>query len=223
MSSPFFAFIRLNFAFLSMYIPSHFRQSDRGVLHALIESNSFATLVSVHDGLPFASHLPFLLDAGRGVHGTLLAHMARANPQWRDFADGRELLAIFQGPHAYITPSWYATEQHVPTWNYAVVHAYGVPRIIDDPDEMMAMLARLVRVNEAGFERPWKMKDDPWTRGLLSAVVGFEIEMTRLEGKFKLSQNRDTEDYAGVLDALGRSDRADDREMAAMMKPRPDA
>jgi transcriptional regulator len=203
-----------------MYLPSHFRENDRRELHAVMTSNSFATLVSVHDGIPFASHLPFLLDPDRGEHGTLLAHMARANPQWRDFADGRELLVIFQGPHRYITPSWYTEEQNVPTWNYVAVHAYGTPRIVDDPDQMMAMLDRLVRTNEAGFERPWELRDDAWTRGLLSAVVGFEMMITRLEGKFKLSQNRDADDHAGVVEVLGRSNRPEDREMAAMMASR---
>jgi transcriptional regulator len=203
-----------------MYLPSHFRENDRRELHAVIAGNSFATLVSIHDGIPFASHLPFLLDPDRGEHGTLLAHMARANPQWRDFADGRELLAIFQGPHGYITPSWYTEGQHVPTWNYVAVHAYGTPRIIDDPDEMMAMLEELVRINEAGFERPWMLRDDTWARGLLSAIVGFEMTITRLEGKFKLSQNRDAEDHAGVVEALGRSNRPEDRKMAVMMASR---
>src|ERR1051325_4993135 len=121
-----------------MYIPNSFREDDPALLHELIRQYNFGILVTQHDSSsssgqgvsPFAAHLPFLVDAKRGPHGTLVAHMARANPQWRDFADGREALAIFQGPHAYISPSWYDEPVSVPTWNYAVVHAYGTPRII---------------------------------------------------------------------------------------------
>jgi len=113
-----------------MYIPNSHRADDRAQLHGLMRQYNFATLVTQHEDAPFATHLPFLLDTERGAHGTLLAHLARANPQWRDFVAGREVLVIFQGPHAYISPSWYQVHPSVPTWNYAVVHAYGVPRII---------------------------------------------------------------------------------------------
>jgi transcriptional regulator len=180
---------------------------------------NFATLVTQHEGAPFATHLPFLLDAGRGPSGTLIAHMARANPQWRDFAAGREALVIFQGPHAYISPSWYQTHPSVPTWNYAVVHAYGVPHIVEDRDTLYHMLEALVDTHEAGFAQPWRM-DLPrdYMDKMMRAVVGFEIEITRLEGKFKLSQNRSEQDRRRVAEMLGESHDPLSTNVAAMME-----
>src|SRR5215467_5979107 len=127
-----------------MYIPKHFREDDLNTLHSLMRTYSFATLITQHEGIPFASHLPFILDTERGPYGTLLAHMARPNPQWHDLTGEQEVLVIFQGPHAYISPSWYDVELSVPTWNYATVHAYGHPRIIDDQTELLAHLRILI-------------------------------------------------------------------------------
>src|SRR6266545_5827323 len=200
-----------------MYIPNSFREDDRSLLHDLMRQHNFGILVTQRDGTPFATHLPFLLDAERGPHGTLLAHMARANPQWRDFAAGGEALVIFQGPHAYISPSWYETHPSVPTWNYAVVHAYGIPRIVEDHATLHHMLETLVDTHEAAFAQPWRL-DLPhvYLDKMMRAVVGFEIEITRLEGKLKLSQNRSEHDQHRVAEALRQSENPLDRSVAEL-------
>jgi transcriptional regulator len=201
-----------------MYLPKSFQIEDLVELHAFMRAYSFATLVTQHQGAPFASHLPFLLDAERGQHGTLLAHMARANPQWRDFAAGGEALVIFQGPHAYISPSWYETHPSVPTWNYAVVHAYGMPQIVEDHAMLHRMLETLVDTHEAAFAQPWRM-DLPhdYLDKMMRAVVGFEIAITRLEGKLKLSQNRSEHDQRRVAEMLRDSDDPLSADVATMM------
>src|SRR5689334_6127120 len=175
-----------------MYTPKHFREEDLSTLHDLMEAYNFAILVTQKDGLPQASHLPFMLDRDRGQYGTLLAHMARANAEWRLFATMSEVLVIFQGPHTYVTPSWYEERLSVPTWNYAAVHAYGKPRIIEDVQEMYVMLERLIGQSEARFEKQWRLDyaRGEYTDKLIRGTVGFEIEITRLEGKYKMSQNR---------------------------------
>ena len=204
-----------------MYLPKSFQIEDIAELHAFMRAYSFATLVTQHEGVPFASHLPFLLDAARAPQGTLLAHMARANPQWRDFAAGGEALVIFQGPHAYISPSWYETHPSVPTWNYAVVHVYGIPRIVEDHATLHHMLETLVDTHEAAFAQPWRM-DLPhdYLDKMMRAVVGFEINITRLEGKLKLSQNRSEHDQHQVAEALGQSENQLDLGVAGMMETR---
>jgi transcriptional regulator len=190
-----------------MYIPNSFRADDRAQLHALMRQYNFAILVTFHEGAPFATHLPFLLDGERGPHGTLLAHMARANPQWRDFAAGTEALVIFQGPHAYISPSWYEVHPSVPTWNYAAIHAYGIPRVVEDPTKLSQMLQALVDTHESAFAQPWRMElPGDYLDKMMRAVVGFEIAITRLEGKLKLSQNRSVSDQQRVTQALASSD-----------------
>jgi transcriptional regulator len=195
-----------------MYIPTAFRADDRAALYDLIERHGFGTLVSVVDGEPFATHLPFVLDRSRGV---LLGHVARANPHARALA-GAAALAIFQGPHAYVSPSWYATAPVVPTWNYAAAHVYGTASLLDEP-RLVELLQRLVRQYEAGRERPWAM-DLPadYMAKMVRAVVGFEVPLTRVEGKFKLSQNRPAEDRAGVIRALAAGGAAE-RELAEFM------
>jgi len=186
-----------------MYIPSAFRVDDRASLYDLIEQNSFGTLVTVLDGIPFASHIPFILDRGRGV---LLGHVARANPQGRSVDGTAEALVIFQGPHAYVSPSWYAAAPAVPTWNYAAVHVYGVPRLLEQAP-LLDLLRQLVRRYETGRERPWPMAlPADYERKMLQAIIGFEIPLTRVEGKFKLSQNRSSEDRRGVIQALEAGD-----------------
>ena len=135
-----------------MYMPERFREDDLLTLHALMRDYSFATLVTQHEGLPFASHLPLMLAADEGPYGTLYGHMARANAQWRDFDASQDVLVIFHGPHTYVSPSWYeADPTNVPTWNYAVVHAYGSPRLITDDDASHALLDTLVQTHEAPF------------------------------------------------------------------------
>lgn len=200
-----------------MYLPNSFRAEDQAQIHALIQRHSFGVLVTQQDGAPCATHLPFMLDPQRGPHGTLLTHMARANSQWRTFGDG-EALAIFQGPHTYISPSWYSSTPSVPTWNYAIAHAYGVPRIIEDEDAIAAMLAQLVDFHEAGFERPWRMELPPdYLHTMIRALVAFEIPIARLEGKFKLSQNRSAQDQRRVAEALAQSASPQDGAVAEQM------
>ncbi len=188
-----------------MYIPPSTRVTDRTVLHELMERFSFGTLVTARDGCPNATHLPFLVSPG-GEHGRLVAHLARANEQWRDFSSGREVLAIFQGDHTYISPAWYEDHPSVPTWNYMAVHAYGVPRVLDDAVLVRQYLESLVALHEAPFDDPWRM-DLPaeYLSGMVRGIVAFEIPISRLEGKFKLSQNRSVRDQRRVVDALSRS------------------
>src|SRR5712692_2294121 len=189
-----------------MYIPKAFREDDISRLHTFMEAYSFATLVTQHESIPFATHLPFLLDAERGPNGILLAHMARANPQWHDFASAQEVLVIFQGPHTYISPSWYEVELSVPTWNYAVVHAYGLPHLIEDGEELYKLLKTLIQTHEAHFEKPWSFQlSEDYLQKMMRGIVGFEIEITRLEGKFKLSQNRTATERENVIAALQES------------------
>ena len=201
-----------------MYIPAAFRVVDTSKLAAFIQRHSFATLVS-HDGtVPFASHLPMLFHPGAGSHGTLVSHMARANPQWQHFASGSEVLVIFHGPHSYISPSWYQTELAVPTWNYATVHAYGVPTVISEHERVVSLLREMVAAYESGFEKPWPGNlPDEYRDKQMRGIVAFEIPVNRLEGKFKLGQNRSTADNQGVFDALSRSDDLDARAIARMM------
>lgn len=201
-----------------MYVPKHFEITEPAVLHRHMERFSFATLVTVHNGLPFASHLPFMIRPDVGECGLLIAHMARANDQWQDFEQGAEALVIFQGQHAYISPSWYRNEPNVPTWNYLTVHAYGVPRIIDDEARIADLLRELVATNEAQFDEPWPMDlSRRYLHGRMRAIVMFEIPIGRLEGKFKLNQNHPTENRAAVVAALSASDDAQQREIAAVM------
>lgn len=200
-----------------MYLPPYFAEDDREILYSVIRENNFGVLVTTADGAPVATHLPFLLEGD-----TLVAHMARANPQWETFANAGEVLCIFHGPHGYISPSWYVSKKTVPTWNYVAVHVYGTPRIIDDPAAMLAMQERLVAAHEAGSPTPWTMDGlpDGYVDGQMRAIINFEIPIARIEGKFKLNQNRKPEDRAGVIAALRVSPRAGDQELADMMDGR---
>ncbi len=201
-----------------MYLPKSFHETDNNKLFEIMRQFSFATLITAPGGVPYATHLPIHLDDKRGDYGTLVAHIARANPQWRDFEAGSEVLVIFQGPHSYISPSWYEIHPSVPTWNYVAIHAYGKPRLIEDMGELQAMLGTLVNTYESGFEHPWEMDlPEDYLHKMMKAIVGFEIEITRLEGKFKLSQNRGEHDQWLVVQAL--KDSADPliREVAELM------
>ncbi len=185
-----------------MYTPKHFLEDHTPVLHEIMRSNSFATLVTHGPGGMTASHLPFLIDDTRGEFGTLRGHMARANSQWQDFVDGAEVLVIFAGPHAYISPSWYGPGKSVPTWDYLAVHAYG-PAVVLEDAATLALLRDQVSTYESGFARPWTLDAQPagYIEALSKGVVAFEIEISRLEGKAKLSQNRPA-DQPGVAAAL---------------------
>lgn len=201
-----------------MYSPEAFQVHDAATLAAFMRQHSFATIVT-HDGaVPHATHMPVLLEQERGPHGTLISHVARANPQWRQFENGQEVLVMFQGPHAYVSPAWYVTTPAVPTWNYTAVHAYGVPRIVHDHDRFAQMLHDLIEFYESSRHDRWDGQMPVEFRdGLMKAIVGVEIEITRIEGKFKLSQNRPKE-LPGVIAALEASADPMDREVAQLMR-----
>jgi transcriptional regulator len=197
-----------------MYIPAAFRETRLDALHGLIQANSFGTLVSQLDGELFATHIPFLLSPALGPNGTLRGHMARANPHWRAF-DGAEALAIFQGPHAYISPAWYVAEEAVPTWNYAVVHVYGAPRVVDDPREVRDILEETVNTFDTEGWRTARV-DEQYITNLAKAIVAFEMPIARLQGKRKLGQNRPVEDARGA--ARGLRAVADQMEATAQLR-----
>jgi transcriptional regulator len=206
-----------------MYLPRMFQEQDPQRLFAFMRRHSFATLVTVEDGVPFASHLPFLAEppGPEGTQGRLLAHMARANPQWRAFSQERDVLVIFQGPHTYVSPSWYVTEPNVSTWNYTVVHAYGRPRLIEEPEECMRILRESVSTYEAGFEKPWTLEQiGDYARKLLPGIAAFELRLSRIEGKFKLNQNRAPEDRRAVMERLERSEDLEQRAVGTLMRER---
>jgi transcriptional regulator len=208
-----------------MYVPPFFSESSPEELRRIIREHPLGMLVTHAAAGLEANHLPFVLDEGRGASGTLLAHVARANPLWQDVRHGDSVLVLFRGAHGYISPSWYVSKQethrHVPTWNYEVVHAHGRIRIHDDASFVRGMVARLTRQQEAGMPVPWKMSDAPadYLAEHLAHIVGLEIEITRLEGKRKLSQNREPRDFDSTVDAL---EERGDRELAeAMRRARP--
>lgn len=204
-----------------MYSPAAFRQDDLAALHQQILDCRLATLVSQGPSGLQASHLPLLLEPGEGRFGTLYGHFARANPQWRDLADGAEALVVFQGPEAYISPSWYAAKaEHgkaVPTWNYIAVHAQGRADVFDDAERLLQLVSRLSERHEAGRAQPWAVSEAPrdYIDGMLRAIVGFTLPIERLQGKWKLGQNRSAADQAGVHAGLAASVDSRDRELAA--------
>jgi transcriptional regulator len=207
-----------------MYTPKHFEQPRTGVMHELMRARPLATLVALASNGLEANHIPLHLVDTPAPFGTLRGHVARANPLWRDFNKDVEVLAIFHGPDSYITPSWYATKQEtgkvVPTWNYAVAHAYGTLRIIDDATWVRAQLEALTNHNEAGFAHPWSVSDAPheYTEKLIESIVGFEIVITGLSGKWKVSQNQPAQNQASVIAGLNTSNQPDAAEMAALVK-----
>ena len=193
------------------YLPPHFAQNDSAALHALVQAHPLATWVLPQPDALLVNHIPFLLDADRGEHGTLVGHVARANPVWQALADAPGV-AIFQGPQAYISPSWYPSKHAhgkvVPTWNYAVVHAHGVARCFDDRARLLDLVTRLTQQHEAHQPAPWHVSDAPasYIDSMLAAIVGIEIPVQRWVGKWKTSQNRTPADQLGVvagLQALG--------------------
>ncbi len=202
-----------------MYIPSAFAESDPTTLHHFIRRNSFGVLASQGEAGLIASHLPLLLDAEAGPHGHLLGHMARANPHWRD--PGREVLAIFSGPHVYVSPSWYEEGGTVPTWNYVAVHAYGSFRLVEERDDLLEILRRSVQTYESPKAQPWAFDESAGhVEKMLRAIVGFRIEITRLEGKWKLSQNHPEERRQRVIRALEGQLDEDSQAIARMMAER---
>jgi transcriptional regulator len=205
-----------------MYTPPAFRDDDRGSLFATVRAAPLASVITSTAGGLMASPLPLLLDESEGEHGVLYGHLAKANPQWRATVLG-EALAIFAGPDAYITPSWYATKQEtgkvVPTWNYVTVHVHGEVEFFDDPEQLLAVVTRLTDHHERDRPRPWAVTDAPETfvDAQLRGIVGLRMPISRIEGKRKLSQNRNAADRAGVAAGLASSELEVEREMAALI------
>jgi len=203
-----------------IYLPDVFHETDLDALHALIESYSFATLISPDSIEPMITHLPLLLDRGRGAHGTLIGHVARTNPHWRTLQERPDATAIFHGPHAYVSPSWYGVHPSVPTWNYAVVHATGRARLMHEPQALEHITTRLVETFENPRPEPWRAElPQDFHQRMLGSIVGFEIEIAQLSGKFKLSQNRSLDDRRRVVTALEAGSAAE-KEVAALMRAR---
>lgn len=204
-----------------MYIPEHFAERDRDRLFDLMRRNSFAMLVSVRDGVPIVSHLPLVVEPNDGGGGCLYGHFARANPHWQALAGGQHALVVFQGPHSYVSPSWYEDTSNVPTWNYAVVHAEGPVELLRDPAEVLDIVSRLTDIHEGDRDEPWRIESAaPHLDKMLSAIVGFRLRIESLQGKFKLSQNRAGADRRGVLEALSRSGDDGDAGVARLMRDR---
>lgn len=210
-----------------MYTPPAFADADPAQLFAFIDSHPFATLVSASDnGEIEATHLPLLLERGAGAQGTLVGHLARANGQHRQLANGRPALVIFTGADAYITPQWYASKQEhgrvVPTWNYVAVHARVVPRVIEDPAWLRAHVEALTDRHEGARDVQWKVNDAPadYVDAQLRGIVGIELAITTLEGKWKMSQNRSDADISGVVAGLSASPDPRESEVAAVVAAR---
>jgi transcriptional regulator len=202
-----------------MYIPSHFQINESNELHRIIVENPFGILVTMEKMLD-ANHIPFLFDATQGEKGVLTAHVARANPVWQNMADS-DVLVIFRGVESYISPNWYPskheTHRQVPTWNYEVVHAHGKLTIHDDEKFIRGVVGRLTKTHEAQEQKPWKMSDSPqeYMDMMMKAIVGIQVTITSIEGKAKLSQNREVRDRQGAISSLESIGK---QEMATTMK-----
>lgn len=209
---------------VDMYLPPLFREDRISLLHEAISEIGFATLVTVTPEGPMASHIPMFLDPRQEPQGTLIGHIARANPQWRDSRIDIPALAMFLGPHSYVTPSWYLAKQEtgevVPTWNYVAVHATGRVRFIDDAEALRTIVTRLTSLHESSRAQPWKVTDAPpeYVNSRLEDIIGIELQIDRLEGKYKLSQNRPAEDVPGIIQGLGESDHARQNGVADAMR-----
>jgi transcriptional regulator len=206
-----------------MYNPKHFQESRPEILGAFMRAHPFATLVSLGGEGLIGTHLPMLWDPEPAPHGTLTGHFARPNPHGKGVREGVESLAIFTGAQAYISPNWYPSKREhgkvVPTWNYVAVHAYGTLRIIDDAEWLRRLVTRLTDLHEGFSAVPWKVTDAPdaFIDQMLNGIVGVELALTRVEGKWKLSQNRPASDQAGTVAGLDARGDADSREVAAAM------
>jgi transcriptional regulator len=207
-----------------MYLPRHFAENRVPVLHEAIRATGLATLITAGPSGPDVSHVPMLLDAEPSPLGLLRGHLARANPHWRMATADLAAVAVFLGPDAYVTPSWYATKARtgevVPTWNYVAVHARGRLSFFDDAERLLALVTDLTEVHEARHAKPWSVSDAPadYVANLLRGIVGFELRIEQLEGKWKASQNRPEEDRAGVAEGLSRHGGEASNAMAAIVK-----
>ena len=208
-----------------MYQPPHFREDRLEVQHELIRNHPLGLIITSGPGGLQANHVPCLVYPEASARGTLRAHVARPNPQVKELAAVGECLVVFQGPQRYITPSWYVTKKEngkvVPTWNYVTVHAWGKPRVIEDAAWLRRQIEDLTALNEGRFSEPWKVSDapEPYVASQIKGIIGIEIEIARIEGKWKVSQNRPTQDRAGVVEGLRGADEAA-RTMAALVAER---
>ena len=209
-----------------MYLPQMFEETRTEILHQLVRSHSLGTFVVQGNGELVANHMPFLLDPSHAPLGILRAHVARSNPVWRLLAASGEALVVFQGPQVYITPSWYPSKhadgKAVPTWNYAVVHAYGRPRVVEDSAWLLEHVTHLTDEHEAQAALPWKVSDAPkeYLDQMLRGIVGIEIPISRLQGKWKTSQNRKVPDRLGVVAGLSSQSSEPSRQMAELVMQR---
>jgi transcriptional regulator len=188
-----------------VYIPEHFRVRDHADAIAFMHANPFAILISSTDDGPFATHLPVFVEA-KGETLVLRGHVAKANPHWRHLERQSECMTIFHGPHAYVSASNYIARENVPTWNYGAVHAYGNARVFASPEELQGVLHNLIGTFEPTYAEQWSSLADAYRERMLSHIVGFEISVTRLEAKFKLSQNRTKEEQSNVIASLEKAD-----------------
>ena len=207
-----------------MYAPSHFNESRPEVLHEFIAQHPLALMVAASASGLQSNHVPLILEPGTGGSGTLKGHIARANSMWKDVPSGSEVLAVFQGPSQYISPNWYPSKREhgrvVPTWNYAVVHAHGSITWNQDKAWLRMLVETLTERHESGQAVPWRVSDAPeeYIQQMLAAIVGFEIAITRMTGKWKLSQNRTPAERAGVVAALSARPDAASQEMALLVE-----
>ena len=200
-----------------MYIPEFNREKDRATILAFMRANPFAILVSNIDGVPFATHLPLLIEDA-GDHIVVQGHMAKANAHWKSMKEGEESLIIFHGPHAYISPSLYENRESVPTWNYAAVHVYGEPTLFTDEESLRATLHRMVDTFESSYMAQWSGLSDQYQSRMMKHIVGFDIKVKRLEAKFKLSQNRTKGEQSRVIQALNQSKDSNISGVAQLMQ-----
>jgi transcriptional regulator len=200
-----------------VYIPEFNRQEDRSAAIAFMRANPFAILVSSVAGIPFATHLPLLVDEA-GDHLVVRGHMAKANPHWKSMPAGQESLVIFHGPHAYISPSLYEIRESVPTWNYAAVHVYGEATLFSDEAGLKDTLHRMIQTFESSYMAQWSELSDEYRSRMMKHIVGFEIKAKRLEAKFKLSQNRTKGEQARVVQSLNQSQDSNISGVAALMQ-----
>ncbi|GAC19313.1 FMN-binding negative transcriptional regulator [Paraglaciecola arctica] len=198
-----------------MFVPNKFNMQEIADKHRFIAEFGFGVMISSEDNLS-ATHLPFVLQTDEGEQGVLYAHCAKANPHWKSI-EAAKVLVIFSGPHSYISPSWYTTKPAVPTWNYAAVHAYGIASLLD-PQETLKVVNQVVEKYEPQLLIDQDIVTEPFKHQMLAAIVGFKIELTKLEGQLKLGQNRSKNDQAGIYDALNRSSSYEDLALAKYMQ-----
>jgi transcriptional regulator len=207
-----------------MYVPKHYEELDITVLHDLVRSHPLGAWVTETDEALVVNHLPFLVNSAQGEYGMLVGHVARSNMVWESFSRRKPSVVIFQGPQSYITPSWYPTKHEhgkaVPTWNYAVVHVHGIPRVVEDKDWLLEHVTKLSNVHEADRSVPWTVSDAPpdFIKNMLNGIVGVEIPISTIVGKWKTSQNRSLADKLGTI--AGLHERADENSerMAALVQ-----